>query len=554
MLKHLYIKDYTLISCLDMDFSPGFSVITGETGAGKSIILGALGLLLGQRADTKAIKDGCSKCTIEAHFSFADNNSTMKALFADNELDFDPDDCIVRRELSATGKSRAFINDTPAPLSLLKELGDKLMDIHSQHQNLLLNNEDFQLHVVDIIAGNADKKEQYQSLFSHYTQARAKAAKLSAQIAEIKRNEDFLRYQYNELLSAALQEGEYSALQEEYSLVSHTEDIKSALYQADTILTEEPVNIVYNLRQAANHLSAIQNVYPKAVELHNRLNSTYIEVEDISHDISALAQDVDFDPQRLEYINERMSQLNTLIKKYKADDPDTLLAIRDDLALQLSHIDNSDVELVAAEKEAAILLEQLKESATILSATRKQSSQVIEKQMEQTLIPLGMPNIRFEVKIESKEHSADGADKVQFYFSANKNAQLQPISQIASGGEIARVMLSLKALISGAVQLPTIIFDEIDTGVSGSIAEKMAEVMADIACKGRQVISITHLPQIAARGDNHYKVFKEDNDLFSETKMQHLDTDQRVKEIAKMLSGSKITDEAISNAKSLLKI
>ena len=554
MLKHLYIKDYTLISCLDMDFSPGFSVITGETGAGKSIILGALGLLLGQRADTKAIKDGCSKCTIEAHFSFADNNSTMKALFADNELDFDPDDCIVRRELSATGKSRAFINDTPAPLSLLKELGDKLMDIHSQHQNLLLNNEDFQLHVVDIIAGNADKKEQYQSLFSHYTQARAKAAKLSAQIAEIKRNEDFLRYQYNELLSAALQEGEYSALQEEYSLVSHTEDIKSALYQADTILTEEPVNIVYNLRQAANHLSAIQNVYPKAVELHNRLNSTYIEVEDISHDISALAQDVDFDPQRLEYINERMSQLNTLIKKYKADDPDTLLAIRDDLALQLSHIDNSDVELVAAEKEAAILLEQLKESATILSATRKQASQVIEKQMEQTLIPLGMPNIRFEVKIESKEHSADGADKVQFYFSANKNAQLQPISQIASGGEIARVMLSLKALISGAVQLPTIIFDEIDTGVSGSIAEKMAEVMADIACKGRQVISITHLPQIAARGDNHYKVFKEDNDLFSETKMQHLDTDQRVKEIAKMLSGSKITDEAIGNAKSLLKI
>ena len=554
MLKHLYIKDYTLISCLDMDFSSGFSVITGETGAGKSIILGAIGLLLGQRADTKAIKDDCSKCTIEAHFSFEDDNKSLRTLFEQNELDFDADDCIVRRELSSSGKSRAFINDTPVSLSLLKVLGDKLMDIHSQHQNLLLNDEDFQLHIVDIIAKNNQKRDEYLSIFTDYTQAIIKVKKLSEKIAEIKNNEDFLRYQYDELSNANLQEGEYDSLQEEYTTASHTEDIKTALYHTDTLLADEPTNIVSNLRQAVGHLSSIMDVYPKVAELCSRLNTTYVEIEDISRDISSLTQDVDFDPERLEFINERMSLLNSLMKKYKVEEYDELLTVRAKLEDELSHIENSDAELQQAEEEAASLLAKLKESAAALSATRADAARIIEHEMEQTLIPLGMPNIRFEVKMESKDYSKDGADKVLFYFSANKNAQLQPIAQIASGGEIARVMLALKALISGAVQLPTIIFDEIDTGVSGNIAEKMAEVMVHIAHSGRQVISITHLPQIAAKGDNHYKVFKEDNDLFSETKMIHLNKEERINEIATMLSGSRISHEAISNAKALLNI
>lgn len=554
MLKHLYIKNYTLIDTLDIDFLSGFSVITGETGAGKSIILGAVGLLLGQRADTKAIKDGCDRCIIEAHFSFESNHETLKALFDENDIDFDADDCIVRRELLASGKSRAFINDTPAPLSLLKEIGDKLMDIHSQHQNLLINSEDFQLSVVDIIAANETTRTEYTLLYNKYKESERALAAIKQQIASAKDNEDFLRYQCDELSKAELCEGELDELQDEASAISHSEDIKSALFQANDVFNGDAVNLLGNLKQATNSISNIEQVFPKVQEISERLQSSYVELQDISREVSSLLDEVDFDPMRMEYINERLNMLNTLLKKYKAANETELIAKRDMLSKELAQIDNSDEALRKAEQDVALTRSAMMEKAVELSASRAEAARKVEAEMQQRLMALGMPNIRFEVRIDTKEPSSDGTDRAIFYFSANKNAQLQPVSQIASGGEIARVMLSLKAMISGVAKLPTIIFDEIDTGVSGKIAEKMAEIMAEMGNEGRQVISITHLPQIAAYASNHYKVYKEDNDLFSETKMIHLNTEQRIREIAAMLSGSTITEEALNNAKALLKL
>lgn len=552
MLKHLYIKNYTLIDTLDIDFLSGFSVITGETGAGKSIILGAVGLLLGQRADTKAIKDTCDRCVIEAHFSFESNHETLKALFDENDIDFDADDCIVRRELLASGKSRAFINDTPAPLSLLKEIGDKLMDIHSQHQNLLISSEDFQLNVVDIIAGNKEILAEYTLLYNRYKESERALAAIRQQFASAKDNEDFLRYQCDELSKAELREGELDELQDEASAISHSEDIKSALFQADDMLNGDATNLLGNLKQTANSLANIEQVFPKVQDISERIQSSYIELQDISREVSSLLDEVDFDPMRMEYINERINQLNTLIKKYKVADEAELIAKRDKLSAELAQIDNSDEALRNAEQEVATNRDAMMAKSAELSASRTEASRKVETEMQQRLMALGMPNIRFEVRMEAKEPSSDGSDRIIFYFSANKNAQLQPVSQIASGGEIARVMLSLKAMISGVAKLPTIIFDEIDTGVSGKIAEKMAEIMAEMGNEGRQVISITHLPQIAAYAANHYKVYKEDNDLFSETKMIHLDSDQRIREVAAMLSGSTITEEALNNARALL--
>ncbi|MCQ2128796.1 MAG: DNA repair protein RecN [Bacteroidaceae bacterium] len=574
MLKHLYIKNYTLIDTLDIDFQSGFSVITGETGAGKSIILGAVGLLLGQRAESKSIKDESAKCIVEAHFSFDEDNAAIKALFDENEIEFDSDDCIIRRELMASGKSRAFINDTPAPLSLLKEIGDKLMDIHSQHKNLLLGNEDFQLNVVDIIAGNETLRSDYTLLYNRYKESEKTLGRIRQQLDASKANEDFIRYQCEELSKANLETGELDALKEESYAISHAEDIKSALYNADETFNGDNISLLGNLKSALGSMESIVEVFPKSKEIAERLQSSYIELQDISRDVSSLLEEVDFDPMRMGYINDRLNLLNTLLKKYKVESDEELIAKRDELAINLSQIENSDEELRQAEKNVTEKLGVLMEKAAELTSSRTEAARKVEAEMQRRLIPLGIPNIRFDVHIEEKEPSADGTDRVVFYFSANKNAQPQPVAQIASGGEIARVMLSLKAMISGATQLPTIIFDEIDTGVSGKIAEKMAEMMAEIAhgasqseeiCKngsplaeekgnvGRQVISITHLPQIAAYASNHYKVYKEDNDLFSETKMIQLSQEQRVSEIAAMLSGSTITDEALNNARALLK-
>ena len=551
MLKQLYIKNFTLIDELDIPLYPGFSVITGETGAGKSIILGAIGLLLGNRADSKAIKAGRDRCVIEAHFDLSKYG--MQDFFDANDIDYDAEDTIIRRELTAAGKSRAFINDTPVPLSKMRELGEQLVDIHSQHQNLLLQKEDFQLSVVDIIAHDEKQKKAYLAEYKNYKKAKQQLEDLKAEIAKNRENEEFMRFQFKELDDANLQEGELEQLEQEAETLSHSEDIKTALYEADNALSGDENSILDKLKTATDQLENIREVYPSMAEISDRMQSSYIELKDIAQEISHSVDGVDFDPNRLETINTRLDQLYTLQQKFRVDSVAELIATRDHIAGQLSSIDGGDEQVEALEKQVTVLLEKARKQAALLTAVRQKSAKTIEAEMKQRLVPLGIPNVRFEIAFADKGLSSNGTDKVSFLFSANKSTPLQPVTQVASGGEIARVMLSLKAMISGAVKLPTIIFDEIDTGVSGKIAEKMADIMAEMGHLERQVISITHLPQIAAKGSHHYKVLKEETEQGTISQMKELNSEQRVEEIAQMLSGSDITQAALANARELLR-
>lgn len=552
MLKQLYIKNFTLIDELNISLYPGFSVITGETGAGKSIILGAIGLLLGNRADSKAIKAGRDRCVIEAHFDLS--RYGMQKFFDDHDIDYDADDTIIRRELTAAGKSRAFINDTPVPLTRMRELGEQLVDIHSQHQNLLLQKEDFQLNVVDIIAQDADQLKVYQKEYYAYRKAKELLEELKAEIAKNRENEEFMRFQHKELDDANLQEGELEQLEQEAETLSHSEDIKTALFEADNALSGEDDSILDKLKNATHQLENICDVYPSIADVAGRMQSSYIELKDIAQEISSSVDHVEFDPNRLDAINTRLDKLYTLQQKFHVETITELIATRDRIAEQLSHIDNGDEDIEEKEKEVAALLAKAEKQATLLTSIRQKSAKAIEKEMKGRLIPLGIPNVRFEIAFAEKPLSGNGADKVSFLFSANKSTQLQPVSQVASGGEIARVMLSLKAMISGAVKLPTIIFDEIDTGVSGKIAEKMADIMEEMGLQNRQVLSITHLPQIAAKGSHHYKVLKEETENGTISHMKELNNQERIEEIAQMLSGSDITQAALANAKELLRI
>lgn len=552
MLKQLYIKNFTLIDELNISLYPGFSVITGETGAGKSIILGAIGLLLGNRADSKAIKAGRDRCVIEAHFDLS--RYGMQKFFDDNDIDYDADDTIIRRELTAAGKSRAFINDTPVPLTRMRELGEQLVDIHSQHQNLLLQKEDFQLNVVDIIAQDADQLKIYQKEYYAYRKAKELLEELKAEIAKNRENEEFMRFQHKELDDANLQEGELEQLEQEAETLSHSEDIKTALYEADSALSGDDDSILDKLKNATHQLENICDVYPSMADVAGRMQSSYIELKDIAQEISSSVDHVEFDPNRLDAINTRLDKLYTLQQKFHVETVTELIATRDRIAEQLSHIDNGDEDIEEKEKEVAALLVKAEKQAALLTSIRQKSAKAIEKEMKGRLIPLGIPNVRFEIAFAEKPLSGNGADKVSFLFSANKSTQLQPVSQVASGGEIARVMLSLKAMISGAVKLPTIIFDEIDTGVSGKIAEKMADIMEEMGLQNRQVLSITHLPQIAAKGSHHYKVLKEETENGTISHMKELNNQERIEEIAQMLSGSDITQAALANAKELLRI
>lgn len=552
MLKQLYIKNFTLIDELNIQMHPGFSVITGETGAGKSIILGAIGLLLGNRADSKSIKAGRDRCVIEAHFDLSKYD--MQQFFTDNDIDEDLSDTIIRRELTAAGKSRAFINDTPVSLTKMRELGEQLVDIHSQHQNLLLQKEDFQLNVVDIIAQDEKQQKNYEAAYNQYKQANQKLNALKAEIEKNRENEDFLRFQFKELDEAQLQNGEQEELEQEYEMLSHSEDIKTALYQADNHLSGDDGNIIERLKQASEQLANIKDVYPEVTELLERIDSSYIELKDIAQEINGLTDHVEFDPARLETINERLDKLNSLQQKFHVRDLGELIETYHQLKEQLSHIDHSDEDVEALEQEVAQLLEKAQKQAKELTAIRTKAAKKVEEEMKQRLIPLGIPNVRFCISLTEKPLSHDGGDKVSFLFSANKSTPLQPVTQVASGGEIARVMLSLKAMISGAVKLPTIIFDEIDTGVSGKIAEKMAQIMVEMGNHERQVLSITHLPQIAAMGSHHYKVSKEETDEGTISRMTELSQQERIQEIAQMLSGSDVSEAALANAKELLRI
>ena len=550
MLKHLYIKNFTLIDELDISLYEGFSVITGETGAGKSIILGAIALLLGQRADSKTIKQGAEKCVIEAHFDLSRYN--MQAFFDENDIEYDADDCIIRRELTAAGKSRAFINDTPVALSMLKELGDQLMDVHSQHQNLLLNKQDFQLEVVDIIADDAAQLVKYQQTFAAYQAAEKELAELQAAIERNRENRDFLQFQYEELENAHLVEGEQEELEQRSDTMEHSEDIKSALYTTDNALSAEQNGVIEHLRSSLSALRSIEAVYPEVGDLIQRIDSSYIDLKDVAHEISSLLESVDFDPAELDQVNNRLDRIYELEKKYHVDAIEALIEKRDNLQQQLQAIENGDESLDEVKTRLSKLEAQARKEAEVLTKLRTKAAKKIEDEMQKRLVPLGMPHVRFSIKLSTIELGVNGTDRVSFLFSANTSTPLQPVSQVASGGEIARVMLSLKAMISGAVKLPTIIFDEIDTGVSGKTAEMMAQIMKEMGGHGRQVISITHLPQIAALGSVHYKVEKNETANGTTSKMRQLDADERVREIAQMLSGSDVSEAAIQNAKALL--
>ena len=552
MLKQLYIKNFTLIDELDIRFNPGFSVITGETGAGKSIILGAIGLLLGNRADTRQVKAGTERCIVEAHFDLHKYN--LQTFFQEHDLDYDEQDCIVRREVSASGKSRAFINDSPVSLQQMKDLGERLVDIHSQHQNLLLRKEDFQLNVIDLMAGNERERNDYATTYQSYTQARSQLQALKQQMQTSHDNEDFLRFQQSELNDAQLTAGEQEELEEQSQLMSHVEEIKSALYESDNLLNADSTGIVNGLRTIINQLHSIENVFPAAEELASRTDECFIELKDISEEISNRLERVDFNPAELERINDRLDHLYSLQQKYHVSSVEELIDIKQNIDEQLSQIDNSDEQLKELQDQLIALESACQDKAKRLSATRQKAARKVEQAMKSRLVPLGIPNVRFEVSLNEKPLSADGTDHVAFLFSANKSTALLPVSEVASGGEIARVMLSLKAMISGSVKLPTIIFDEIDTGVSGRVAEQMAAIMKEMGDADRQVISITHLPQIAAMGATHYRVSKEERKQGTTSSMVMLSQEERISEIAQMLSGSNISEAAISNAKALLQI
>lgn len=550
MLRSLYIQNYALIEKLDIDIEQGFSVITGETGAGKSIILGAIGLLLGQRADVKAIRQGADRCTIEAQFDIEGYN--LRPLFEANDWDYDSH-CIIRRELQSSGKSRAFVNDTPASLAQLKELGERLIDVHSQHQNLLINQENFQLNILDLLAQNEDLTLRYQSAYTQWTKTKDLLTKLQTLSAQSTADQDYLRYQLIQIDEAKLSAGEETELEEEAELLAHAEDIKAGLYRAENLLMGDEGGSLTLLKDALNAIRALTRVYPPAEDLSARMEAAYIELKDLTHEISSSSESVEFNPRRLEEVNERLNLIYSLQQKHRVESVAEILKLAEDFRSRLDDIDSLDDRL----NELTARLEQERKEvdslASQLSEARSSAARQFEHDLTARLLPLGMPHARFQVELTRKpQPSASGIDTVNFLFSANKNGTLQNLSSVASGGEIARVMLSLKALIAGVTKLPTIIFDEIDTGVSGEIADRMAEVMKEMSNQGLQVISITHLPQIASQGNTHYKVYKQDNETETNSHIRRLSPAERVEEIAHMLSGATLTDAALQNAKALL--
>lgn len=552
MLRSFYIQNYALIEKLDISFGAGFSVITGETGAGKSIILGAIGLLLGQRAEVKAIRQGASKCVIEARFDISAYG--MEPFFEDNELEYE-EECILRREVYASGKSRAFINDTPASLVQMKELGEQLIDVHSQHQNLLLNKEGFQLNVLDILSHNDEQLSTYQSLYREWKQAQQELADLIARAEQNKADEDYIRFQLEQLEEANLSVGEQEELEQETDMLSHAEEIKAGLFRVGQLLTSDEGGLLAGLKESLNTMLGLQKVYSPATELAERLESTYIELKDVSQEVSSQEEDVEFNPDRLEEVNDRLNLIYTLQQKHRATTVEELLTLAEEYAAKLAAITSYDERIGELTTLCDTLYNKVRKQAAVLTKARTGAAREVEKQMASRLVPLGMPNVRFQVEMGiRKEPGVHGEDTVNFLFSANKNGSLQNISSVASGGEIARVMLSIKAMIAGAVKLPTIVFDEIDTGVSGEIADRMADIMQEMGEQDRQVISITHLPQIAARGCAHYKVYKQDNETETNSHIRRLADEERVEEIAHMLSGATLTEAALNNAKALLGI
>ena len=522
MLKHLHIQNYALISHLDMDFADGFSVMTGETGSGKTIILGALALVLGARADSKAITDGEDKCIIEAEFS----------------------DYIIRRELYANGKSRSFVDDSVVTLQELKVLANRLIDIHSQHANLLIENADFQLEVIDAVAQNEALKDQYSTDYTAYIAALEALHKLQALAKKSQQDADYIQYRYQLLDEANLQEGELEELEQEQYRLSHAEEIRTALETAVAALNGEQGSAIEALRKCS--------LDDAAPELQERIESARIELQDIAEEAERMANRVEMDPQRLEWVEERIGALEELKRKFSAETIEELIAMRDELAEQVNRLDSFDFDIAKAQKEVDAQKATLTKSAKALTESRKKIIPHICKMLISGLTRLGVAHAKVEIPITpTEDFTPTGCDEVQLLFAANLNQSLRNVSEVASGGEISRLMLCVKALIASTKGLPTIIFDEIDTGVSGDIATQMAAIMNEMAGH-RQIIAITHLPQIAAKGTHHYKVYKADTDKRTETHIRLLNDEERITEIASMVSGKNVTEAALKTAKELL--
>lgn len=551
MLKHLHIENYALIESLDIDLHHGFSVITGETGAGKSILLGALGLLTGDRADLSAIQAGKQKCTLEACFEL--EGTQLEEFFQEVDLDYDPKECTLRRELTSGGKSRAFINDTPTTLSTLKQLGNRLIDIHSQHQNLLLSEENFQLSVLDVVAGNTDLLHLYSCAYKNWKLAQRKHDEASRSLQQSKEEEDYKRFLLKELKEFGPKEGEDETLQQRCDLLEHAQDIQQAMMTGYNVLAEGDNAVMDVLRQVRSKLSSIESVFPLASELAERVESCRIELQDIADTLYSEGETIDCDPQELTLVQSRLAALFSLEQKHHADSSSELMRLMSSLQDDLDKIDNGDETIRLLQQQEEKARQETVRLANQLSKARHEILGHIEGEMVEGLKSLGMKNARFKVEISPLDTpSTHGMDKVAFLFSANLGNPLQQVAQVASGGETARVMLCLKALLSGALALPTIVFDEIDTGVSGQIAEAMGHIMQNMGKMGRQVISITHLPQIAALGEHHLRVWKEDAEGHTLSHISQLTTEKRVEEIANMLSGCSVSDEAVNNAKALL--
>lgn len=551
MLRSLFIQNFVLIDSLDIQFDNGFSVITGETGAGKSIILGALSLVLGQRADGKSIKSGSDKCVIEATFDVS--KYQLEEFFHVNDLEYDPEICILRRELFSSGKSRAFVNDSPVPLTVMKELGSRLIDIHSQHQNLLLGDNRFQMKVIDVMAENEILLILYRKEYQRYLSLKRELKDLTEKADQNRQEEDYIRFQLEQLTDAHLVAGEQEELEQELETLSHAEDIKGSLYKITELLNGEEQGSVQLIKEALSTADSLERFYSKAREIAERLRSAYIDLNDLASETDVLKEDVEFNPERLEWVNERLNTLYTLEQKHRVPTVEELIAIQDKYTEQLHDIDSFDEQIEGIKAQLEISYQELLQQAAVLSEQRKIASKAIAFQLVKMVIPLGMPNVRFAVDFVARpEPESDGMDDIRFLFSANKSGELQPVAQTASGGEISRLMLCIKAMIAGFTALPAIIFDEVDTGVSGDIADKMGDIMQDLGTK-MQVITITHLPQIAAKGKDHFFVYKEDTTERTITRIKKLNKEERVKEVARMLSGASLTGASIANAKELLK-
>lgn len=550
MLKSLYIKNYALIDSLEIDFESGFSVITGETGAGKSIILGALSLILGQRADLKTIKQGETKCVIEGTFDVSAYD--LKGFCEEAGIDYDPDTYILRREILSTGKSRAFINDTPVSLNDLKDLGSQLIDIHSQHQNLMLGDSRFQMQVVDLLAGTGVLLKEYREAFKLYKNADTALSNLKDLAARSKEDEDYLRFQFEALEEAKLVEGELEELEQEQETLNHAEDIKSALYKVYTLLSDDDKGVVSSLKEGLTAARSLSGIYVNAESIAQRLEAAYIDLKDLSTETERYAGDVEFNPERAAFIEQRLDQIYTLQQKHRVSSVAELIELYNDIRAKLNSIDSYDQQIEELQKDLTQKQEKMLVHAEKLSKKRKLATKDIEKKLIEKVAYLGIPNVRFECEITARNYpDASGIDDLQFLFSANKNVPLQPVAEVASGGEISRVMLCLKSMIAGATALPTIVFDEVDTGVSGEVADKMGHIMQEFGGQ-MQVLAITHLPQIAAKGQAHYFVYKSHEGDSTTTNLRKLTEEERIKELAQMLSGSHVTEAAIENAKVML--